>query len=99
MNESSSMRTVPAGKVLVVFWSDWFTYESGYAAYQAGSEVESAKLCDGQAKLLDDGRSLDVVSKIRNDPNRHAWTLENRRITNKAGKVEDVLLRSAVVMG
>lgn len=83
----------------MTFWADWFSHENGYTAHPAGADVEESKIYSSHSKMLEDGQSLDVVSKLRNDPDRHAWTIENHRITNKAGVVHDEFLRSAVVFG
>lgn len=85
---------VPAGKVLVTFSSDWFSYESFYRVHEGEVELRDVDLVS--ARLLDDGQSLDVVVKIRND-DRESWTVENRRVTNRGGKAVDELLRTGVV--
>lgn len=94
--EQKATRRVPAGKVLITFDSDWFSYESYYFVHEAGSEVDEEALFSRGAKLLSDGESLDVVSKIRDDSGL-SWTIENRRVTNSRGKAQDDLLASGTV--
>lgn len=94
--EQKATRRVPTGKVLITFDADWFSHESYYFVHEAGAEVEEEALFKSGAKLLSDGQTLDVVSKIRDDRGL-SWTIENHRITNVGGRAKDELLSSGVV--
>ena len=74
---------VPAGHILVTFWSDWFTYECGYSTHHAGTLVEQDDLASG--KLLKDGDSCVVTEKFRSDDAR-TWDVTGVKIASRRGR-------------
>lgn len=89
--DDDKMTTVPRGKVLLVAWSDWFSYEAGIMAYAAGSAVTKEQLKNGE--LLHEGESRVKREKFRDD-GALTWTVHEIEITNQGGKAIERTLKS-----
>lgn len=80
---------VPAGKVLVIFWSDWFSDEAGFSTRNAGQFASTEEMNRG--RLLGEGESIDLSTKLRDD-DKHTWSVTYSRVFNHGGQARELPL-------
>lgn len=78
---------LPRDKILVVYWSDWFSRENGYTVYNGGCTVPAGLLARSSSDMLDEGQSLEAEVRLRQGClGQDEWLTVRERITNRGGE-------------